>query len=145
MPGPWFWIWAFLAAGLMIAEMFTAGFFLLPFGIGAAAAAALEFVGVEPGWQWAAFLVLSTTSFLLLRRLADRITHDQPIGTGADRLVGKTGLVTEELVPDNVHGRVRIEREEWRADAPGFGNLGIGTRVVVDAIEGTHLIVHPEE
>ena len=139
----WFWVWVLLAAILMIAEIFTAGFFLLPFGIGAAVAALLEFLGVSVGWQWAAFVFVSAAMLVVLRRYADRLTHEPPIRTGVDRLVGKSGVVIEELVPDSPKGMVRIEREEWRADAPGNEPLAVGTRVVVERVDGTHLIVHP--
>lgn len=139
----WFWVWVLLAAFLMIAEIFTAGFFLLPFGIGAAVAALLEFVGLSVGWQWAAFVLVSALMLVVMRRYADKITHEPPVRTGVDRLVGKSGIVIEELVSHSPKGMVRIEREEWRADAPDNEPLPVGTRVVVDRVDGTHLIVHP--
>jgi membrane protein implicated in regulation of membrane protease activity len=141
----WFWVWVLLAAFLMIAEIFTAGFFLLPFGVGALVAAVLEFLGVSVGLQWLAFITVSAAMLVLLRRYADRLTHEPPIRTGADRLVGKSGIVIQELVRDKPGGMVRIEREEWRADAPGHGPLAVGTRVIVERIDGTYLIVRPEE
>ncbi|MDH4139681.1 MAG: NfeD family protein [Coriobacteriia bacterium] len=140
----WFWFWVVAAAFLFVAEIFTAGFFMLPFGIGAAAAAALAFFQVPAGWQWGGFIVISTASFVLLRRFADHLTHEPPVKTGIDRLVGKTGIVIEDLTPDSPVGQVRIEREEWRADAPSCDVIPVGTRVVVEGIEGTHLIVRPE-
>ncbi|MDF1542891.1 MAG: NfeD family protein [Anaerosomatales bacterium] len=143
-PNIWFWVWVLLAAFLLIAEIFTAGFFMLPFGIGAAVAALMEFLGVSVGWQWVAFVVVSALMLIVLRRYADRITHEPPMRTGVDRLVGKSGVVIEELTPDSRVGMVRIEREEWRADAPGNEPVPVGTRVVVDRVDGTHLVVHPE-
>lgn len=140
----WFWVWVLLAAILMIAEIFTAGFFLLPFGIGAAAAALLEFLGLAIGWQWAAFVAVSAAMLVLLRRYADRITRDTPVHAGANRLIGKTGTVIEEL-NDDPGGMVRIDREEWRADSPGHEPVPLGTRVKVDRVDGTRLIVHPVE
>lgn len=141
----WFWVWVLLAAFLMIAEIFTAGFFLLPFGIGALVAALLEFLGVSVGWQWVAFIGISALMLVILRRYADRLTHEPPIRTGANRLVGKHGVVIKDLLRDEPGGMVRIEREEWRADAPGHDPLAVGTRVIVERIDGTHLIVRPEE
>ena len=35
----WFWFWVILAVILFVGEIFTAGFFLLPFSLGAVAAA----------------------------------------------------------------------------------------------------------
>jgi membrane protein implicated in regulation of membrane protease activity len=137
----WFWLWAGLAAVLIVAEMFTAGFFLLPFGIGAAGAAGLNLAGVEIGWQWGAFIAISAMLLLSLRRFADRVTHEPPEKVGVDRLIGKTGTVIEAVEPGDGGGRVRIEREEWRADALGAETIPVGTRVVVEKIVGTHLVV----
>ena len=87
--GPWLWAWIILAAALYVAEMFTAGFFMLPFALGATAAALPEFLGRSGrSWQWVAFLGVSVVAFLLLRRCADHITHEPPVKTGIDRLTG---------------------------------------------------------
>ncbi|MDZ4655423.1 MAG: NfeD family protein [Coriobacteriia bacterium] len=141
----WFWVWAALAAVLIVGEMFTAGFFLLPFGIGAAAAAAADYFGLALGWQWAAFLVVSIALLFGLRNFADRVTHEPPEKTGVDRLIGKIGVVTEGIEPGDGAGRIRIEREEWRADSPVETFIPIGARVLIERIEGTHLVVTPVE
>ena len=93
----WFWIWLVLAAVLIVGEMLTAGFFLLPFGIGAALAALLNWLGVALAWQWAAFLVASAVLLLSLRKFADRVTHEPPEKVGVDRLVGKQAVVIEAI------------------------------------------------
>lgn len=139
----WFWIWVVLAAVLLVAEIFTAGFFMLPFGVAAAIAAVLNFFGMPLVWQFVSFIAISVVLFISLRRFADRITHEPPVKTGANRLVGKTGLVVEEIVPNTHTGQIRIEREDWRADAPGHPTLAVGTHVTVTAVEGSHLVVVP--
>lgn len=140
----WFWVWLALAVILSIAEIFTAGFFMLPFGIGAAVAALLEFFW--PGsinWQWAAFIGISALLLVVLRRLAEKLTHDSPQGVAGNRLIGKCGTVIETLMPNSPVGRVRVEREEWRADAPGHEPIAEGTAVEVLSVVGTHLVVKP--
>ncbi len=141
----WFWVWVLLAAILLIAEIFTATFFLLPFGIGAAVAAVLEYLGVSVGWQWLAFIVVSAVILVVVRRYAERLTHEPPVRTGVDRMLGKSGYVVEEVVPRDAQGRVRIEREEWRADSADGEVLPVGTKVTVERIDGTRLIVRPED
>lgn len=140
----WFWVWVGLAAVLIVAEMFTAGFFLLPFGIGAAGAAVLNYLELELGWQWGAFLGVSAVLLVSLRRFADRVTHEPPEKAGVDRLIGKHATVIETIEPGDGAGRVRIEREEWRADSPLDVAIPVGTRVVVQRVQGTHLVVVPE-
>lgn len=92
-------------------------------------------------WQWLAFIGVSALGFIFLKRFAASITAEQPIKTGAGRLVGMTGIVTEELVPDSSSGKVLVDREVWRAEAPGAGVIPLGTRVHVERIDGTHLVV----
>ena len=141
----WFWFWVIAAAFFIIGEIFTVQFFMLPFGVGAAAAAVVSFFDLSIGWQWAVFIAVSAIAFLLFRRFADHLTHEPPQKTGVDRLIGKVGVVIEELEAGSPAGQVRIEREEWRADAPGFEPVPAGTRVIVDRVEGTHLIVRPHD
>lgn len=141
----WFWVWLGLAAILIVGEIFTTGFFMLPFGLGAAVAAGLAFVKVPLPWQWVAFLVVSAVLLLSLRRFADRVTHEPPEKVGVDRLIGKQGVVIEDVEPGDGSGRVRIQREEWRADASGAQTISVGSRVTVERISGTHLIVSPAD
>ncbi len=138
----WFWFWAVLAAILIVLEIFTAGFFMLPFGLGAATAAVLSYLQVDVGWQWAAFLAVSTVSLVVLRRFADRMTHEPPARVAADRMIGKEGIVLPSD-PDSSVGMVRVESEEWRAESEDRSPLEPGTHVYVDRVEGTRLIVHP--
>lgn len=144
MPGGiWTWVWMGLAVALMVGEMLTAGFVLLPWGIGAAVAALLSILGVAIGWQWLAFFVVSIVSFVLVRRFAPAITKEPGIKTGSARHIGEIGIVVEEIADHG--GMVRVGREDWRADAPGCRSLAVGTKVIISAIEGTHLVVRPAE
>lgn len=135
------WIWMIIAALFVIGEIFTAGFFLMWFGIGAAVAGILALLGLGAGWQWGTFIVVSGVLFGVSRRFAERFTKKQPPGIGADRFVGKQGVVLEEI--DNVKntGRVRIEKEEWRADSDTGEVIPVGKMIKVNRLVGTHLVV----
>ncbi len=130
-----------LAALFIIAEIFTMGFFILWFGIGAAVAGVLAILGLNAGWQWGSFVVVSGVLFGATRRLAERLTKKQPPGIGADRLIGKVGVVLESI--DNVKstGQVRIDKDTWRADSDSDEIIPTGTRVKVVRLDGTHLVV----
>ena len=115
MESSFWWIWIILAAIFIIGEIFTTGFFLLWFGMGAGVAALLCWLGVSSVWQWGAFGATSLVLFFLSRPFAERISKKQPPGIGADRFVDKDGVVVADVsVIDNT-GMVRVEREEWRA------------------------------
>jgi membrane protein implicated in regulation of membrane protease activity len=135
------WIWIAMAALFIIGEIFTQGFFLLWFGIGAAVAGILAILGLGVGWQLGAFVVVSGALFVASRRLAEKISKKQPPGIGADRFVGLDGIVLEEI--DNVKntGRVRVQKDEWRADSETGEIIPEGERNEVIRLDGTHMVV----
>ena len=135
------WIWMAIAAFFIIAEIFTMGFALLWFGIGAAVAGILALLGLGLGWQLASFIVVSGVLFAVSRRFAEKFTKKQPPGVGADRFIQKKGVVIEEI--DNLKntGRVRIGKDEWRADSDTDEVIPAGKTVQVTRVDGTHLVV----
>ncbi len=141
MPVQFWWMWMIVAAVFAVAEIFTAGFFLLCFGLGAAAAGLLALFGLGPGWQWGAFAVVSLIAFLVSRKFAERVTKEQPAGIGADRFIGLEGVVLEEVNNVKNTGLVRIKKDEWRADSTTGEVIPQGSRVKVAGMDGTHLLV----
>jgi membrane protein implicated in regulation of membrane protease activity len=135
------WVWMALAALFIVGEIFTQGFFLLWFGIGAAVAGLLAILGLGVGWQLGAFVVVSGVLFVVSRRLAEKISKKQPPGIGADRFVGLEGIVLEKI--DNVKntGRVRVQKDEWRADSETGELIPEGEKIVVTRLDGTHMVV----
>ena len=134
-------IWMVVAAVFIIGEIFTLGFFLLWFGIGAAVAGILAIFGLGGSWQWGAFVVVSGVLFVLSRRFAERFSKKQPPGIGADRFIDKKGVVLEEV--DNIKnsGRIRMGKEEWRAESDTGEVILVGKMVEVTRLVGTHVVV----
>jgi membrane protein implicated in regulation of membrane protease activity len=135
------WIWMAIAALFIVGEIFTQGFFLFWFGIGAAVAGVLAILGLGVGWQLGAFVVVSGVLFAVSRRFAEKFSKKQPPGIGADRFIGLEGVVLEEI--DNVKntGRVRVQKDEWRADSETGDIIPQGERIIVTRLDGTHLVV----
>ncbi len=134
-------IWMAIAAAFVIGEIFTLGFFLLWFGVGAAVAGILAIFGLGGSWQWGAFAIVSGVLFVLSRRFAERFSKKQPPGIGADRFVDKKGVVLEEV--DNIKnsGRIRMGKEEWRAESDTGEVIPVGKMVEVTKVVGTHVVV----
>lgn len=135
------WIWAALALIFFIAEIFTAGFFLVCFGIGAAAAALLALLGVDAIWQFVAFIGASLVALAFLRPLARSMGQQVANPGGIDRVVGKQAVVLEEINPLAGAGMVRIEREEWRADSIDGHTIAKDAVVKVLGVSGTRVLV----
>ncbi|MBN2544135.1 NfeD family protein [bacterium] len=141
MNGELWWIWLIIAAVFIIGEIFTAGFFLFWFGLGAIVACILAIIGLGPAWQWGSFIVISGVLFAVSRRFAEKFTKKQPPGIGADRLIDKTGIVLETIDNDENTGLVRIGKEEWRAESDSGMIIPESAKVKVERVDGTHLIV----
>ena len=135
----WRWLWTIFALVMGIGEIFTAGFFLLPFAVGAAGAAILAWLDVHIIAQWLVFFGLSAFSFAYLRRFVSRQDEGDQPRVGANRWVGQEGMVLETIEPSTGAGMVRVLNEEWRAVSPG--RIETGTKVVVTEVKGTRLVV----
>lgn len=139
----WRWVWLGMAVVMGLAEIVTAGFFILPFALGASVAFILAWIGVDVGWQWAAFVVLSIISLIWLQRFTNKDDDDQP-PVGANRFVGKKGLVLEDVDRKAAEGRVRMETEVWRATTEG-DPISAGTEVRIVGVVGSRLLVEADE
>lgn len=134
-----FWrpFWTVLAVALVVGEVATAGFFMLPFAIGAGVAAGLAWAGLGVVVQWAAFVATGTIAFMWLRRYAQ--TDDvHPIG--ANRFDGATAVVIKEINHLSGTGSVRMGAEEWRA-VSDTDDIAEGTHVDIIEVRGTRLVV----
>lgn len=141
----WMWGWAALAIIFLIAELFTTGFFLVCFGVGAAAAALLAYLGVDPFIQVIVFIAVSGVAVLLTRPLTRRLNEQQKNFVGSDRVLEKRAIVLTEINPPLGAGMVRVDAEEWRATSEDGGIIAKDEIVEVLRIEGTRLVVRPSQ
>ena len=95
----WFWIlWCILGAILIVAEIFTSGFVLLWFGIGALAAAFAGLIGIDSlAIQFLIFAVVSigltAASRTIFVNYFSREKTGESLRSGVDALPGKIGTV----------------------------------------------------
>lgn len=136
----WRWLWTGLAVVLAVGEIFTAGFFLLPFAVGGAIAAILAWANVAVAWQWIAFFVVSVGTLLYLQRFIRRQDISDTKSIGANRYLRMQAIVLEQVDPTTGTGRVRVESEEWRATSDG-AIIEPGTPVTITEVRGTRLVV----
>lgn len=135
------WVFLIGALVLFVGEIITAGFFLLPFAIGAAISAVLSFMGVPPAVNLVAFLVISVIALIALQRYTD--TDDDQPPVGANRYADKMGTVLVPVSRAKGTGRVRVETENWRASTDLAEEIPEGTEVQIVEVRGTRLIVEP--
>jgi len=146
--GSWLWIfWVILGLVLVVAEIFTSGFVLLWFGIGALAAAFLGMIGIDSiALQFLAFAIVSSgltaASRTIFVNYFSREKSGQSLKSGVDALPGKIGTVVSSSRGALQEGAVKVFGSTWTAyPAPGEPPLEAGERVCVDSIEGASIYV----
>lgn len=134
-------VWVVVAVLSGIGELLTGSLILLPFAIGAAAAALAAAFGVDVPVVLGLFLVVSLGSLVWLRRFADRSRKQAPvIKAGAGRYVGAVATVTVDI-DGTTGGRVRLDGQAWRALAAHGEPIDAGSTVRVVEVRGTALVV----
>ena len=145
------YVWLILGVLFIIAEMFTSGFVLLWFGIGALVAALLAFTGIVGlPLQILAFLAVSVAltiaSRTILERFLMRGSPGRELKTGVDSLPGKIGVVVEPSKGVLQEGAVRVFASTWRAfPVEGEEPLVEGEQVEVERVEGASVYVRRVE
>jgi membrane protein implicated in regulation of membrane protease activity len=144
----WYWVlWFILGAILVVAEIFTSGFVLLWFGIGALAAAFAGFVGIDNlAIQFLIFaavsISLTAASRTIFINYFSREKTGQSLRSGVDALPGKIGTVVSSSKGALHEGAVKVFGSTWTAyPAPGEPPLEAGERVCVESVEGASIYV----
>ncbi len=143
----WTWIlWAVLGVVLVIAEVFTPGFVLLWFGVGALAAALAAFLGAGFITQFILFIVVSAALTALSRTIFVNYftSRGEPEGMkmGVASLPGQVGTVVSASQGALNEGAVKVFGSVWTAyPAEGEPPLEAGDRVVVERLQGASIYV----
>lgn len=140
------WIlWSILGVVLVIAEIFTLGFVLFWFGIGAFAAALAGWLGVPFGLQFMIFAGVSIILTVMSRTIfANYYSHDDEgaVKMGIDSLPGQIGTVTSESKGALNEGAVKVFGSTWTAfPADSSTRLVEGEKVEVVRVEGSSIYV----
>jgi membrane protein implicated in regulation of membrane protease activity len=143
----WQWIWLAVAVLCALGELAAPGtFFVLSFAVGAILAFIAALLDADLAVQWLLFVAGSGVALALLVPLGRRLARHESdeVQEGATRWVGRIGVVLDEI-PAAHHdtGRVRVERDTWRAETDGSEAIPQGVEVEVIAVRGTRLVVVP--
>ena len=142
------WIlWTVLGVILIVAEIFTPGFVLLWFGIGALAAAFASLVGLASlPLQFLIFAIVSTALTAASRTIFVNYFSREKTGsdlkTGVNSLPGKTGIVVSSSRGALNEGAVKVFGSTWTAyPVEGEEPLEAGERVAVERVQGASIYV----
>lgn len=140
------WIaWVVAGIAFAIAEVFTLGFVLLWFGVGAIAASLVALAGLSVTIQVIVFLAVSIVLTIASRTIFDATllrNRTPAVKMGVDSLPGQIGTVTESSKGALGEGAVKVFGSTWTAfPVDGEDPLEIGERVTVDRVEGASIYV----
>ena len=133
--------WIVLLVVLIIIEAVTAQLVTIWFAAGAAAALVSELCGLKPWLQWVIFIAVSAVALIATRPLVKKMTKKNVQPTNADRCVGQTAVVIEDI--DNIEGKglVHVNGVTWTARSSDGTVFRKDEHVTVEKIEGVKLIV----
>src|SRR5437868_4528259 len=110
-------LWFLGAIALLVAEMFTAGFWLACLAAGAVVAGIVSLLpGVGVVTEGVAFVLSSIVSMAVLPPCLMhyfRLVPGSDLRTGVDSLLCKAGVATGRFAPGGTR-RVKVEGEDWR-------------------------------
>ena len=131
--------WIILAIVFLIGELLSGGFYLLSIGIGAIAAAILNYFQYSLTIQIIAFIIITLIFVLISRPLYNKLnknTVDKKSNT--ERLIGLKAKVTEDINSDKI-GTIKVNGEIWKAISDE--EISEGEEVETIAIDGVKLKV----
>ena len=138
-------VWLMLGVVLIVAEIFTLGFVLFWFGLGAFAAAIAGYFGAGFGIQFAIFSIASIGLTVMSRTIfANYFAHGEGdrIKMGIESLPGKVGTVTTSSNGALNEGAVKVFGSVWTAfPAEGEAPLTEGEKVEVVELRGSSIYV----
>lgn len=138
-------IWLIIAGLCFIIEMATVGFFVFWFGIGALISMVVSIFFPENIILQAAIFVISSVILLLLTKpLVNKFTKkDKKIETNAYSIIGKKGIVVQDINPTFGVGQIKIAGEVWSAKTSDETTIEKGTEIKVIQIDGVKAVVEP--
>lgn len=134
------WLIAFLV--LLFVEFLTVGLVSIWFAVGAIGALITSFITDSILIQFVVFILVSIIALIVTKPLVKRFKLFESEPTNSDRVVGKTAEVVKEITPSE-YGEVKVLGTIWTAVSDV--KLIVGTKVVVEKIEGSKLIVKKKE
>lgn len=132
----------FFSLGILLcaAEVFVPGFILFPIGMGALGAGIASWLGLSLQWSILIWSVTSITFWMTMKKIFNGSPKDD-YKSGPQALIGKTGIVSEKIIPEKSEGRIKIYGDEWEVIwKDDKVEIPVGDKVMVTGIEGNKLI-----
>lgn len=127
-----YYYWLIIAIVFVVIEIATVSFGAICFAFGAVASSIVSYFNFSFSMQLGAFAIVSFLAFLFVRPVLMKLinTKDE-VTTNADAIIGRKGIVSEEISAENHTGRVSIDGDDWKAIATDGTTISKGSEVEV--------------
>lgn len=138
-------IWLIIAGVCFIIEMMTVGFLVFWFGIGALLTMIVSLIFPDNiVLQTTVFVISSTLLIFLTKPLAKKLSKsDKKIATNAYSVIGKKGIVVQDINETHGVGQIKVAGEVWSAKTSDGSTIEKGTQIEVIKIDGVKAVVEP--
>ena len=133
--------WLIIAGLFFVGEIFTLGFLIFWFGIGALFAMIVSFFTTNIIIQTTVFLVTSTIFILATKPLVKKFVDVKKTNTNVFSIIGKKALVIKDIDPIHSSGQIKLNGEVWSAETENDEIIKEGSEVEVLKINGVKAIV----
>lgn len=136
-------IWLLLTVFLIIIELVSHMLLTIWFVLGGVAAMIAALLGASTAVQILVFIFVSAVTVAIGWRNRDKLNIGtfHRTATNADRLIGRTGIVSIPIDILQGQGQVKVGGMVWSAVTHDEKVIPVGSRVRVLAIQGVKLIV----
>lgn len=136
------YIWLGVLALTVIVEIATTQLVSIWFTAGALAAFLVALAGVKQLWiQIVVFVAVSAIALAVTRPLVKKIVNRKAEPTNADMVIGKTGVVLEEINNLAETGLVKVGGSTWTARSTTDCVINKDETVTIKEIKGVKLFV----
>ena len=136
-------MWLIASGVFFIIEIFTVGFLIFWLGVGALIAMLISFLTSNIIIQTTVFVISSGLLIFATKPLVNKITKKEIVPTNVYSIVGKKGIVVEDINWSTGTGQIKSEGEVWSAKTNEQINIPKGTEVEIESIDGVKVIVKP--
>ncbi len=132
-------VWIIFAVFMLICEALTTQLVSIWFVIGGACAALSCMFTDNILIQSIVFIVVSLVCLIATRPLVKKMKMKKE-PTNSDRLIGRVGIVTLDIINKTGEGQVNVDGKVWSAKSIDEREIKKGANVRVTAIEGVKLV-----
>ena len=93
--------------------------------------------------QTAVFVISSGILIFATKPLVNKLTKTETVPTNVYSVVGKKGIVIEDINYSTGTGQIKSEGEVWSAKTNEQINIPKGTEIEIESIDGVKVIVKP--